>query len=255
LVTQTIGLSEVAFIGLRVDWERAGRGDRTVQPESVPVGRAIALSYQRVMEAAQRAGQNWYDWLCDQLIAGLWQERYRQPALICYLPASPFLVYCLSPSASAQFAKLYAHLNNVVGVEETGRSYLHTQALPLLLWQPPATVVRLWPPADRRAARGERYVVDTGAPPVEWSFACEREMVEYIRNREDGVLDYTIVPDEEPSTYVSGAKNFPYMNRFYKRSWRALNPEEEAAAEEEERNDITLLTPEDIQRWQQGGSV
>ncbi len=216
LSTQRIVLAEVCQA---TEYLPLDSGARSARLEQRLVGRAIAIPMDTLSAAASSAGCGWHDFLCIHIIAGLWRERYKVPALAFYLPTSPVLVYFCSRSAQAQFWRACDWLQGHVGVSEMGRSYVKDEARPVAFWEPPATMVRLWPPADRGLLKGQSYMVDAGNLAGYYSYPYSQDDVEATAADPVQYSDYAIVPSDGAGEYTVGGRRYPYVNRFYELAW------------------------------------
>jgi len=181
--------------------------------EVIPA-RAIALPEHRIRQAARAAGQSWLEWLSLQLVAGLWAERYKGAVLALYSPTTPLRIFLCSRSQSAQFIKVYKRLYDAIDDIETGRSAIPPSARPVVLWQPPSTMVRLWPPPDRRVSDRTPLVVDTALSSY-YSTAIDPSNLSLLEHDVDQRMDYAIVPREEHASFVVAGREFQYVNRFF----------------------------------------
>jgi hypothetical protein len=115
-------------------------------------------------------------------------------------------------------------LRSSVDIVDTGGTILKSDARPIVLWKPPATMIRLWPlPLSRSAdddlgetLPDQRLIVDGG---MRWSYCaepCDREEVEAILAEPTRHLDYSVVPEDERAHIIDSGEEYSYVNRYYR---------------------------------------
>lgn len=209
LPIQSYRLNEVAEAGMDLSRIRTGMESNGVPPVNA-IGRCFAFDYQRLGEAAQGEGLSWHLWLLRRTIRGLWEEHSRNNAYVCYTlhPTMTRLFFCSRQKRHPeQFFKVITATPAYI---ESGRdAFPPMEARSLAYWEPPCTMVALWPRGLEGETEGAR-VVDAGNAVDYFSYP-ESQHAETIPVDEAGP-DYVRVPQDEHAEFTAGDRVYRYLN-------------------------------------------
>lgn len=245
--TQTIQVRNIVSTREVLDWAAVRTSERTLAATQAIPAQVVALPPHQVRQAARASNQSWLEWLGNQLIAGLWEERYRVAVLALFTRTSPIRVYLCSRSETARYTRVYSRLANAIPEIETGRDVLRGNVLPIVLWEPPSTMVRLWPQPYGRVSDGTPLVIDI-ALETYLSSPIDPGNLRVLQDDVDQRMEYAIVPGDEHGIFVEGNKQFQYVNRFTTWGHSTTAPAAPASPGETGDPEIDNML-EDFQAW------
>jgi len=192
-----------------------GFGAATERTGTLPMrvlGECVAFDNPQLDEKARRDGIGWHLWLLRRVVVGLWQERSRNKAYVCFTlhPGVTCVFFCSRQKRHPE--RFYDVMSATTAYMETGRDgFPPGQARSLAYWEPPCTAVALWPRGLRGETDGAR-VVDTGNAMSYFSYP-DSDHSRGISVHKAGP-DYVRVPQEEHAEFEFDSNVYRYLNRW-----------------------------------------
>jgi len=175
-----------------------------------------------LVEFARRKKESWHCVLTKSSIAGLWEQRATYPSLVMYTIANSVILICLVTKSRAFPSKLHDLLSHFPGYIEYGEQYMSPLNVlrTIVFWDPPSTMVWLWPPGLDGETHGRR-VVDSGNMFGYFSSVTEQTCEEFAEVAGQDIVDYSFVPDKEHGEFIQDGKVYRYLNRWWVVSWNS----------------------------------
>lgn len=205
LSIQRISLQQVAEIGI---------SGHTWTPAIY--GTCLAFHSDPLQELATQAGQSVQVWLQQRVIAGLWEDHPKQSALAFYVPGQILRLF-ICMKRDKYLKKVFEAVGTCPAYIESGHDCFPLKygrsIRPLVYWEPPCTMVALWP----RGAEGEVWeepaVVDTGNLMHYFSYP-EADHEQSVPVDVAG-LEYVRVPQREDESFRWEGTEYRVVHRFY----------------------------------------
>jgi hypothetical protein len=190
---QTFAVKDVAAFGI---WPQPGL-----------LGFCVALDAGQLLQEATSQQLSLHSWLQRLTMAALWQERSRQKNLCCYELSDSVVRVLLSsyrPPRTRGFSQLLAR--SAAYLEAGDACIPMVRLRPFVFWEPPATMVALWPSGLDDRSDGKREV-DTGGYGTYFSYELDEDPV-------DREPEYLLVLDELADSFSLWSNDYPFFNRF-----------------------------------------
>jgi hypothetical protein len=180
------------------------------------LGECYAYHYEDLKAQAESENTSIHILLLHRLIAGLWDASHKSFIFAFYEAFTDIdRLFLCSPRkfGNAFFNCVHPKLSNIVGYIESGYACTKLQNIrPLVTWEPPCTMIALWPKGQTGETKGRR-VIDTGTLLGYYSYEDEAG---YQRIQDGDLMnpDYLCVPFEPEITFQLNGKAYRYSNRF-----------------------------------------
>lgn len=175
---------------------------------------SFAIVFKSLVEDSQRLRVPWHSRIVQTAVAGLWsQRRSRQPVLACYAVFDWVVKLFITRRTCGCPPGVFEHVRCVPGYMECGQELmpLGPWLRPVVAWEPPSTMVVLWPPgAD--GATDQWRVVDCGS--LLGYSSCPVAECENAFSDGDAHLDHLIVPRCENDVFELDGKEYHFTNRW-----------------------------------------
>lgn len=175
-------------------------------------GRCYAYACDALASEYKQMGTTCHLWLLQHAIAALWEEHSRQKIFVCYEALSSAMRLFICSMRSVSLGKIQPILSQPSAYIETGQDYIpFSRIRPLVYWEPPTSMMALWPTGMNGETDGER-VIDSGRL-ISWHSYPESDHAHSI-SVDDAGPDYTRVPTDEHGSFTLNDRLYRYVNRW-----------------------------------------
>lgn len=211
LTSQPITLSDVVeFAG--ESWLAVLPAAAATTPPAQAIGECFAFEYEQFTNAAANAALPWHSLLLRLAVVGLWNEHPGRPAFCCYTVHPGMLRLFLASRQHRNWNKFHHTMASPDAYVESGRdTFPHAAARPLAYWEPPSTMVALWPAGLSADTEGPR-VIDAGNLVAWFSYPAADHPRSSKLDEPGG--DYLRVPQDELGHFSSHGATYHYFNRW-----------------------------------------
>lgn len=167
-----------------------------------------AYNFSMLFENTIKEKNGWHETLTQGAIVGLGKDRPGRAIVVAYAFSRQNLMICIISSKSTSLSNMNQEMRSFPGYIEQGDDICPPRNVlrPIAYWEPPATLVRLWPTGLDGDITGSR-ILDTGNEIA--YFTSPADAKDMYENNE-----YLCVPDTGSMVYSSKGKQIKYENRW-----------------------------------------
>lgn len=179
-------------------------------------GECYAYMYSPLREQAQSEGISSHDLFLKRLLIGLWEAHPKFNIFVFYEALNEInriFICSLRKLSNSFFECVHDRLNNINGYIECGLDSTDIERMrPLVYWEPPSTMIALWPAGIDGAIEGNR-IIDSGSLMGYCSVEDEK-LFKRIKSGQFKNPEYLCVPSDTDSQIIYNGKTYRYLNQF-----------------------------------------